>query len=444
MAVMKMLQKVQAFIKDKQLLKKEFPVVVATSGGIDSISLLSVLNELGYSVILAHVNHHKRKEAEAEQQAMKALAKAWSIPFETTSFYEDKTKNFHDDAHNQRYAFFKCVADRYQTPYIATAHHLDDQLETILIKLMNGSNLFGYGGISSSWSDSKHTIVRPFLCVTKDEIAAYAREKKLTYFEDSSNREDDYLRNRLRHHFIPLLKEEKPDILQKSQEFSNQLKESFSFIRKQSINYLKQNHNRIDRPSFLQLDTALQKDILCLLFETHDLHKNQEIVTWILHLLHTTTGNKKITLQQGHCFIIEYEKGFITKPDEKKQFEAVSLCLSETVHWEKNRFYFSKKMPQNNAKYLKLCYNDLKLPLKIRSRIKGDWIQMNYGKKKIARLMIDAKFSTEKRKTTPIVTDAEGTILWAVDLASSSVVQAQDKKGDIFLVCEEIENAKRH
>lgn len=69
---------------------------------------------------------------------------------------------------------------------------------------------------------------------------------------------------------------------------------------------------------------------------------------------------------------------------------------------------------------------------------------MNYGKKKIARLMIDAKFSTEKRKTTPIVTDAEGTILWAVDLASSSVVQAQDKKGDIFLVCEEIENAKRH
>lgn len=139
------------------------------------------------------------------------------------------------------------------------------------------------------------------------------------------------------------LKEEKPDILQKSQEFSNQLKESFSFIRKQSINYLKQNHNRIDRPSFLQLDTALQKDILCLLFETHDLHKNQEIVTWILHLLHTTTGNKKITLQQGHCFIIEYEKGFITKPDEKKQFEAVSLCLSETVHWEKNRFYFSKK-----------------------------------------------------------------------------------------------------
>ena len=129
---------------------------------------------------------------------------------------------------------------------------------------------------------------------------------------------------------------------------------------------------------------------------------------------------------------------------KKKQFEAVSLCLSETVHWEKNRFYFSKKMPQNNAKYLKLCYNDLKLPLKIRSRIKGDWIQMNYGKKKIARLMIDAKFSTEKRKTTPIVTDAEGTILWAVDLASSSVVQAQDKKGDIFLVCEEIENAKRH
>ncbi len=435
-----MQQKVQRFIDEQHLFDFSSPIVVATSGGVDSVTLLYLLHQLGYQVILAHVNHHQRMESAEEERQMRLFADELHIPFELCSYYHTDLTNFHNDAHYARYRFFRQVAEKYHTPWIATAHHLDDQMETILMRLMQGSNLYGYGGLSVLQENDSLKIARPFLCLTKKEIYDYAFENHLIYFEDSSNQKDDYLRNRIRHHLLPVLKGFSFNI-EKVQEFSVQVKEAFSFIRSHSIKYLDENQNIIDVCSFFQEPIAVRKDILCLLFEKNEIPKNQKILLSCYELLKTPYGNQKIDLKNSFSFVREYDKAMIRK-EKNELFSEVELQLDQQILFQNRyRFYFSKKIPQNNANYLKLCYNNLKLPFFVRNRKDGDCIKMSYGNKKVSRLMIDRKLSALLRQQTPIVTDATGTILWVVPFAKSQEVAKQKSQGELFFVCEEVKNA---
>nr|MCR5231718.1 tRNA lysidine(34) synthetase TilS [Acholeplasmatales bacterium] len=253
--------KVKEFIKNNNLILNK-PIIVAVSGGADSVSLLYVLHKLGYKLVLAHVNHNKRKESIIEQHAMEELALKLNIPFELLDYHYSSKDNFQSEAHEARYEFFKSLCKKYNTNIIATAHHKDDQIETVLMKLMEGSNLYGYGGIAISNVRDGYLIIRPLLCVTKEEIYDYCNKNNLVYFEDSSNKENDYLRNRLRHNVIPILKNECPSLGDKIMEYSIQAHEAFDYIREQSISYLKNNNDTIDINTYLNLNIALKKDIL--------------------------------------------------------------------------------------------------------------------------------------------------------------------------------------
>ena len=127
--------RVKKFIKDNNI-NINNKVVVAVSGGSDSIALIHILINLGYDCILAHVNHHKRIESENEAIEMEKLAKKLNIPFELFNYYDDNTDNFHNASHNARYNFFRDVCNKYKTNIIATAHNQDDLIETVLIKIM--------------------------------------------------------------------------------------------------------------------------------------------------------------------------------------------------------------------------------------------------------------------------------------------------------------------
>ena len=435
-----MKNKIKKYIIDNNLLDKNEYVIVAVSGGVDSIFLLHILYDLGYKTVLAHVNHHKRLESENEAIQMKELASSLKIPYELLNYHYNNKSNFHDHAHNARYNFFKKIADKYNTKYIATAHHLDDQAETILIKLLNGSNLFGYGGISNKLIDDTYNIIRPLLCVTKDDIYEYVHKYQLTYFEDSSNKENDYLRNRIRHNIIPLLKNEEPNLLYKLQEFSIQAKDAFNYIRNQSINYLNKTKNTIEISSFTTLDDVLKKDIICLLFERYPIRKNNDIILKCLSLLNNTNGTKKLSLKNDYYFIISYDKAEIKKIIKTTDYQEKLTINNEVIIENKYKFYFSKNLPKNNAKYIKLCYNSLELPLIIRNKKDGDYIKMSYGNKKVSRLMIDHKITLEERKTIPLVFDSNNNLLWVVPIAKSDTVINQKQSSDIYLVCEVINN----
>ncbi len=432
-----MKQKVFDFIKNNNLIKNEI-VICAVSGGVDSVCLLHILYSLGFNVVLAHVNHNKRKESIIEQQSMIEYADSLGIPFELLDYHYDGKDNFHNDAHIARYNFFKSLCERYHTNVIATAHHLDDQIETILIKLLEGSNLYGYGGISICKKEDNYKIIRPFLCTNKKEIYSYAKENNLRFFEDSSNEEDDFLRNRLRHHILPLLEEECEDIHNKFKQFSIQAKEAFQYIRKQSIDYLKITNNSIDLESFNSLDIALKKDIISLLFEYFNIRKNTSLILDIMNILVSNEGTRQLTLENGYIFIREYKKAYIKKSSNIEEFCYSMGIDEEIVVLNKYKFYFSKKLPKNNAKYINLCYNSLELPFEIRSYKYGDSIHLQVGSKKVNRIFIDNKVPKDLRKLTPIILDKNNNILWVYNFAKSKEVSYQKNRGDIYFVCEEL------
>ena len=434
-----MINIVKNFIINNNLINPNDYVICSTSGGADSICLLHILYNLGYKVVLAHVNHHKRIESETEEKEMRCLATKLNIPFELYHYYDDGNENFHDKAHTMRYEFYKNMADKYNTKTITTAHHLDDQAETVIMRLISGSNLYGYAGISNKVNIDGYNIVRPLLCVGKENIYNYIKENNLIYFEDQSNNEDDYLRNRIRHHVIPLLKNENSNLLNQINDYSILVKEAFNYIRNQSINYLNSNNNIIDINSFKGLDISLKKDIICLLFESYNLEKTNNIINICLNLI-KKNNNSSIDIKDGYSFIVEYNKAYINIKENTVEY-CYELSLDNRVEiMGKYVLYFSKNEPINNEKYIKLCYNDLKLPFSIRNRKEGDTIRMNFGNKKVSRLLIDQKVEKEKRDTLPLIFDNCGDLLWVYNYAKNIDVINQKNIGDIYLVCEERKN----
>ena len=430
-----MTERIKQFLKINNL-NIDKPIVCAVSGGADSLALIQILYELGYKVILAHVNHHKRLESEEEAIAMEVYARSLNIPFEILNYHYSGNGNFHDESHNARYEFFRNVAKKYNTNIIATAHHAKDQLETILIKMMEGSNLYGYGGMPVSYDDGEFIVIRPILLLTKEEICNFLNERNIKWYEDSSNYQDEFLRNRLRHHVIPLLEKECPDLYNKVIQYSNLLHESFDYIRYDSKVYLSNNDGMINIDNFKDLRIALKKDIISLMLEGYNIEKNNAIISDILDLSKSINGTKEIALKDNYFVIKEYNLIYISKK-ENKQFESIYLNINDIkIYGNKYKFYFSKNMPKNNAKYIKLCYNQLELPLLIRNKNDGDFIALKEGNKKVSRVLIDRKHPKYKRGEVPIILDNNGNVLWIYNYLKSDIVYKQKDNADIYLVCE--------
>ena len=370
---------------------------------------------------------------------MSKLAKTLNIPFEVYHYFDDGNDNFHNSAHNMRYEFYKDVANKYNTSTITTAHHLDDQAETIIMRLISGSNLYGYAGISNLVCVDGYNYVRPLLCVDKNQILEYVRNNNLTYFEDCSNEQDDYLRNRIRHHIIPLMKCENPNLLNQINDYSIILKEAFNYIRKESINYLIKHNNIIDIDSFKMLDVSVKKDVICLMFENLNIEKTNVIINSCLALVENGS-NSSINIKDGYVFVVEYNKASI-KTNTNIVDYSYELDLNNKVEiMGKYVLYFTKNEPLHNEKYIKLCYNDLKLPFIIRNKQEGDFIRMNFGNKKVSRILIDQKVEKEKRNVIPLIYDNCGDLLWIYNYAKNVDVINQKQNGDIYLVCEEVKN----
>ncbi len=346
-------KRVLSFLKDNNININK-PIVVAVSGGADSIALLNILYNLKYNIVIAHVNHHMRLQSEEEEQYIIKLANKLNIPYEILEYHFEGNDNFHNASHNARYKFFRSVCDKYNTNLIATAHHLDDQAETILMKLMEGSNLYGYGGISICNDDGNYQIIRPLLCVSKKELYNYCDLYDLKYYEDSSNHEDHYLRNRLRHHIIPLLKNECNDFYSKILEYSIQLKEAFNYIRNESKIFLDKYDNKIKLDEFKALDVALRKDIISLLLERYNIRKNNDIINDINNFLLDTNGTKSLILASNNKLIRSYDYAFIST-NEKQIIEEVTLNFDESIIYNnKYKFSITKNITSNGVKYIKL------------------------------------------------------------------------------------------
>ncbi|MCL4124374.1 UNVERIFIED_CONTAM: hypothetical protein GTU68_046541, partial [Idotea baltica] len=207
-------------------------LLIAISGGIDSVVLTHLLSELSFDISLAHCNFKLReKESDLDEAFVIELGKKFNIKtfttqFETNKFAELKKLSTQIAARELRYSWFKELVKKYKFDYVLTAHHADDNLETFLINLSRGTGLDGLTGIP----EKNGTIIRPLLPFSRTEIFNFAKENNIDWREDQSNSSSKYIRNKIRHQVVPVLKEINPSLLESFAKTSKHLKESQEII----------------------------------------------------------------------------------------------------------------------------------------------------------------------------------------------------------------------
>jgi len=209
-----MKNKVQHFINEKSLFKREDKLILGISGGADSVCLMHILLALGCSFELTHCNFNLRgEESDADEDFVKDLAKKYQLKihvkhFDTLAYAAKNKISTQMAARDLRYAWFDKLMIKSSAKYLAIAHHANDDIETFFINLVRGSGLKGFLGIK----EKNNLIVRPLLVVSRLEIEQYLKERDIVFREDSSNASVKYLRNKIRHELMPLLAEMNPSI----------------------------------------------------------------------------------------------------------------------------------------------------------------------------------------------------------------------------------------
>ena len=212
-------------------------LLLATSGGLDSMVMAHLFSKLNFEIALAHCNFQLRgKESLEDQFFVKKYADANKIPvfitqFDTLSFADDYKLSTQVAARELRYNWFYELLENENFDYILTAHHADDNIETFLIHLVRGSGLDGFTGIPAQ----NESVIRPLLVFSREEISNYAAANAIQWREDSSNSSDKYLRNKIRHDLVPLLKELNPGFFTSFQNTQKYLKETQAMVEDASI-----------------------------------------------------------------------------------------------------------------------------------------------------------------------------------------------------------------
>jgi tRNA(Ile)-lysidine synthase len=231
-----MLIKFKHHLENNFLHLKGKKLLLATSGGIDSIVLVHLFQQLKFQIAIAHCNFNLRaKESNADENFVKQFAEENQIPFYTNSFQTEAYANENKlsiqlAARKLRYDWFNEVLVKENYDYITTGHHLDDQVETFLINFTRGTGLEGLTGIPAQ----NDTVIRPLLPFSREEIEIFAQENNIKWREDSSNSSNKYLRNKLRHDIVPILKELNPSFLNSFQNTLEHLKQSNDLLNEAS------------------------------------------------------------------------------------------------------------------------------------------------------------------------------------------------------------------
>lgn len=426
-----MLEKVKHFIKSESLIDSSDKILVAVSGGRDSIVLLMLLNNLKYNIEVAHCNYQLRGgESDADEEFVKGLCEKLSIPFhakrfETSQSAKREGVSIQMKARDLRYAWFEELCESHKIQKIATAHHLDDQLETILINLTRGTGLKGLRGMKAK----RGNIVRPLLCVARDEINEFIYANHVPFREDSSNASGKYFRNKIRHQVIPVLKEINPSLFDA---VNNSVKR---------LNAVEENWDQ--QFNTWQDDLRFENGIRLIPYSSN----NSNELSFIQQLLRA----KGFSYPDIESILSSDTKG--RRFYGRNSWELVSASegyeLFENYASNNNEYYLDEKLP------IKLELEVLKAPVEIKSsgnkayinadkvqgklRIRkwrqGDWFipfGMN-GKQKISDYFINNKFSLKDKEDTWLLCDAEK-VVWIIGHRSDNRYRIDSGTKNIYVI----------
>lgn len=435
------MEKVNTFFNSLDIKENDY-IVVAVSGGPDSMALLDMLLTFNknnfFNIVCAHVNHKLRLESEEEALKVKEFCINNDIIFEYMEIKEYSKENFHSQAHNLRYQFFETLINKYNSKYLFTAHHGDDLMETILMRIVRGSTLRGYAGFSKVSDKKYYKIVRPLVNFTKEELLNYVENRNIWYAEDLSNKKDKYTRNRFRKYIVSELKKEDKNVHLKFNQFNQDLIDASDYILKCA----KSEYNnvcinkKINIGAFKKLEYIIQKHIIYIYikkFYNDNLNNiTNKHVQSIINLINSK-NNITIDLPEQYKAIKDYNNFYISKINNKTEYQ---YTLEDCVLLPNNKkieVLKSSTDTDNNIIYLNS--KDIKLPIKVRTKQTGDTMSIKNmaGTKKVKDIFINSKISKEERELWPIVLDSDNNILWIPGLKKSKFDSQKGGNYDIIL-----------
>ncbi|MDQ0233296.1 tRNA(Ile)-lysidine synthase [Metabacillus malikii] len=451
------MKKFYNLIQSYQLIEEGSTIVVGVSGGPDSLALLHLLNQikdkLSLKLVVAHVDHMFRGEqSKKELEYVVSLCKELEIACEAIQINVQEYASRHQKSSQVasrecRYQFYKDVMDKYQSRYLALGHHGDDQIETILMRLVRGSTGLSLAGIRMKRKFHSGFIIRPLLKVTKEEILNYCSEHQIVPMFDPSNEKSIYTRNRFRKYILPYLKKENPLVHERFQYFSETLLEDETYLQeltREELNKVLKRKEKtnieIDIIGFLKLPLPLQRRGIKL----------------ILNYLYGTipASLSSIHIESLLTFMSKkHPSGSLDFPEGLKVIKSYQYCLFTFEHKKTSKYYYELEIPSDiklpngflitcemtrNASQLR-CDNrtfiidDLALvkPLIVRTREPGDKISLKgmNGRKKVKDIFINEKVPLQNRDSWPIVLDGNGNILWLPGLKKSTYEAKSVNKG---------------
>ena len=393
-----MLNKLQLFITEQELVQPGEEVVCAVSGGADSVALLFALyllkEKLQIRLSAAHFNHHLRgAESDQDQAFVEDFCSRYDIPlYKGGAAVETGPKGLEAAARDARYGYLKTLPGR-----IATAHTADDNAETVLMHLIRGTGLKGLGGIAPK----SGKLIRPMLTVTRQEVMAFLQEWNLPHVEDQSNHTDQFLRNRLRHHVMPLLNRENPRLAENVSAMAMQLR--------QEEHYLSRQVELTDRVSVLrEMDPALRNRALESFLRQQGVKEPQREQIQLLKCLVFSNNPSARGAFPGRVTIgREYDRLIRLPQEEAPETTELALGSQKLPQW-KLEIHVSRAQSLEQGKTVFTVQPEGKIV--VRSRLPGDRIRLPGGSKTLKKLFIDEKIPAWERPFLPVLADEKGVL----------------------------------
>jgi tRNA(Ile)-lysidine synthase len=385
-------------------------ILLAVSGGLDSVVMADLFNRAKLNFAVAHCNFQLRgKDSDADEKFVEQLARKYSVvyfcsKFNTKNFSRENKLSIQEAARNLRYDWFGELCAAHNIDFVATAHHLNDSMETFFINLLRGTGMEGLKGIPAK----NGNVIRPLISFTRKEIEAYAKRRKLKHREDSSNKEDKYLRNKIRQQLIPLLHKLNPQFEQTMQQTMSNVELPLEIFAREI------------RKTFSQLFEEENKNLFASISQVKMLPQPEQFLYYMLKPLGFNADAAKEILkphQSGKRFysnthILTVDRDSIILEDKKKAAftegiieEGQKNFTSDTIRIDFSYLLLTApnhdKIPTHKGIHW-LDAGKLKFPLHIRRWKNGDaFMPLGMkGRKKLSDFFIDSKISLpEKEKT---------------------------------------------
>ena len=390
-----MLNKLKAFVADY----RGESIVCAVSGGADSMALLWGLyllkDKLDISLSAAHFNHHLRGDESCRDEAfVTGFCADYKIPLTVGGEQVVAgVKGLEAAAREVRYAFLKSLPGR-----IATAHTADDNAETILMHLVRGTGLKGLGGIAPV----NGKLIRPMLDITRSEVLAFLEEYSIPYVEDSSNSGDDFLRNRLRHHVMPLLKQENPSLSQNLSAMALRLRQD-----EQALTAASEKSYTHDVDQLRELEPAIRSRVLSRILLNAGVKEPEGAhITAMENLVFSQNPSAKATFPDGVVMARNYET--LKAITEEASLSEQEITCPGVYEVSGVKFTCTRNESDERTK-LSFAFTP-KGKMVLRSRKTGDTIRLLCGTKSLKKLFIDEKIPATRRDMIPVLADDDGVI----------------------------------